>query len=75
MAIRVKNDKCKGCKLCVKACPFDAIDMVGKLAVINEKCTACAQCIAALGSVSPNAPNFSPFAIGTRYFCFCSSVP
>lgn len=47
MAIRVKNDKCKGCKLCVKACPFDAIDMVGKLAVINEKCTACAQCIAA----------------------------
>ncbi|HOA43029.1 MAG TPA: electron transfer flavoprotein subunit alpha [Bacillota bacterium] len=47
MAIRVINDKCKGCKLCVKACPFDAIDMVGKLAVINEKCTACAQCIAA----------------------------
>ncbi|NLT47895.1 MAG: electron transfer flavoprotein subunit alpha [Clostridiales bacterium] len=47
MAIQVINDKCRGCKLCVKACPFDAIDMVGKLAVINEKCTACAQCIAA----------------------------
>lgn len=47
MAIQVINDKCKGCKLCIKACPFDAIDMVGKLAVINEKCTACNQCIPA----------------------------
>lgn len=47
MAIIVNKDKCKGCKLCLKACPFNAIDMVGKVAVINEKCTACNQCIAA----------------------------
>ena len=47
MAIIVIDEKCKGCKLCVKACPFEAIDMVGKLAVINEKCTACNQCIPA----------------------------
>jgi electron transfer flavoprotein alpha subunit len=29
----------------VKACPFDAIDMDGKVAVINEKCTSCKVCI------------------------------
>jgi len=47
MAIIVIKEKCRGCNLCVKACPFEAIDMVEKLAVINEKCTVCNQCVAA----------------------------
>jgi electron transfer flavoprotein alpha subunit len=47
MAIHVINENCKGCSLCIKACPFEAIDLVDKIAVINEKCTACKQCIAA----------------------------
>lgn len=47
MAIQVIKDKCRGCKLCIKSCPFEAITMEGKLAVINEKCTACNQCIPA----------------------------
>ncbi|MCG8482556.1 MAG: electron transfer flavoprotein subunit alpha [Clostridia bacterium] len=47
MAIQIINEKCKGCTLCVNACPFDAIEMKDKLAVINEKCTVCNQCIPA----------------------------
>lgn len=46
MSIIIIEDKCKGCKLCIKACPFDAITMKGKIAVIDyDKCTSCAACI------------------------------
>lgn len=46
MAIKVINDKCKGCTICVKACPFDAITMQGKVAEIGSACTACGVCVA-----------------------------
>ncbi len=46
MAIQVIKDKCKGCGICAKACPFSAITMEGKLAVIGSACTACNVCVA-----------------------------
>ena len=53
MSIKVYADKCTGCTLCVKACPFAAIEMQPrpnskkKLAIIDlDKCTLCGACIA-----------------------------
>lgn len=48
MSIEIQIDKCKGCSLCVKSCPFGAITMINKLAVINvEECKVCGACVSA----------------------------
>ncbi|MDR0857665.1 MAG: electron transfer flavoprotein subunit alpha [Oscillospiraceae bacterium] len=44
MAVKIINDKCIGCGICVKNCPFDAIKMDGKLAVVQDNCTGCNVC-------------------------------
>ncbi|MBU4149384.1 MAG: electron transfer flavoprotein subunit alpha [Candidatus Omnitrophica bacterium] len=46
MSIKVINEKCTGCKLCIKACPFAAIEVKNKKAEIDlDKCTLCSACI------------------------------
>ena len=46
-SINILKDKCVGCKRCMGACPFGAIEMHNKVAVINENCTLCGSCVEA----------------------------
>lgn len=45
MPIQIIIEKCTGCSLCVKTCPFDAIRIMDKKAVIDlNKCNICGAC-------------------------------
>ena len=43
--IEVSKQKCTGCKICLKSCPFNAIEIIEKYAVVNDKCTLCGACV------------------------------
>jgi electron transfer flavoprotein alpha subunit len=46
MGIRIINEKCFGCKLCVPACPLGAIKVENKKAVIDlDTCNLCGACV------------------------------
>ena len=45
MGLNIIIEECVGCGLCIKACPFDALELVDGKAVVNEKCTLCGICL------------------------------
>lgn len=46
MSIAIIIEKCTGCSLCIKACPFGAIKVENKKAIIDlDKCTLCGACV------------------------------
>lgn len=47
MAVRIIADNCTGCKLCLRACPYGAIDIVSGKAQFNDNCTQCGACASA----------------------------
>ncbi len=45
MAVWIEVDLCNGCKRCIKACPYGAIEMEDGKAHVMDKCTSCGACV------------------------------
>lgn len=43
--IKIIVDKCTGCKLCLKSCPYSAIEIKDKKAIIMNNCNLCGACV------------------------------
>jgi len=44
MPVRLIPENCTGCKLCLRACPYGAIEIVEGKASFNDNCTQCGAC-------------------------------
>ncbi|MBN2073515.1 MAG: 4Fe-4S binding protein, partial [Actinobacteria bacterium] len=58
MEITVNEKTCTGCSLCQRACLYDAIEISGGKAHINENCVFCGACVEACkyGSIELTGP-------------------
>ncbi|MHB8995126.1 MAG: FAD-binding protein [Armatimonadota bacterium] len=45
MGIYIDIEKCVGCKLCLSACPYGAVEIVEGKARFTEDCTGCGACV------------------------------
>ena len=62
MTVRVEEDLCSGCGLCVEACSYEArsLDDIRKIALVNEAlCQGCGACMIACPNGATIHRNFS----------------
>ncbi|MBN1756195.1 4Fe-4S binding protein [bacterium] len=43
----IDDNLCIGCAVCIRVCPFYAIEAGEKIRVDNDKCTGCGNCVSA----------------------------
>ena len=41
----IDKETCTGCEACIPSCPFGALSIKEKIAVVDEKCTFCGACV------------------------------
>ncbi|MBW1683042.1 MAG: electron transfer flavoprotein subunit alpha [Deltaproteobacteria bacterium] len=46
MTIWIEQEVCSGCGICIKVCPYGAIEIIDMKAAINERCIECGACLA-----------------------------
>ena len=61
----VSDEKCTGCKICVKRCQMEAVSVDGELATVNlDRCIGCGNCVPTCGmkamKLYKNDRNISP---------------
>ncbi|OJF76215.1 MAG: hypothetical protein BKP49_08725 [Treponema sp. CETP13] len=55
-SVELKDERCKGCTICVTSCPVEAIRVHdGKAYILEEKCIDCGECI----RVCPNRAKYA----------------
>ncbi len=45
MAVKIDNEKCTGCGVCVDICGVNAIKIENNKAVVSEECVECCACV------------------------------
>ncbi|MGI5970411.1 MAG: FAD-binding protein [Oscillospiraceae bacterium] len=67
--IKIASEKCAGCGLCVRSCPFRAIEIRDGKAVILDSCTMCASCVSSckLGSIELQKDGGAPPGDASAY--------
>lgn len=45
MTVWIEKDLCTGCKRCLRACPYDALEMRNNKALVLDRCTSCGACL------------------------------
>ncbi|MDP8257817.1 MAG: 4Fe-4S binding protein [Candidatus Aadella gelida] len=45
MAVKIDNEKCTGCAVCVEGCPVQVLTIENGKAVVSAECIDCGLCI------------------------------